>query len=512
MASKFTTLKRRPASVVVASAGLLLVASLGLIFAERCQAVREQTTRPRRVSAAREGQRVISVEKGDDLQAAINAARCGDTVSVQAPESFVGNFHLPVKPCTDADPVTIQSSRAGELPGGVRVTPAQAALMPKLLTPNSQPALSTLAGAHHYRLIGLEISTSAGQFLYDLVAIGDPSAAQNTQEKIPHHFTIDRSYIHTTPEGEVIRGLDINADDVQVTNSHISGFKSKSNADTQAILTFSCNGRHLIENNYLEAAGENYISGGADAKIQGMVPSDIVIRKNHFSKPLAWRGVYGVKNLLELKNARRVTIDGNVFEYSWSSGQAGYAIVFTPRNQEGGNPWATIEDVQFTNNTIRHAASGVQLLGTDNMYPSQVMKRVTIRNNLWEDINSSWGPGLANKMFLVIDGPEDVTIERNTIRGDASAFALSGKPAVRLKVRANAFSNGSIVSDIGNGRAALERYAPNAVVTGNLMESVLRPDLYPGGNTYTAEPSSRPPAGLGHDPGALGRAQAKDSP
>ena len=43
-----------------------------------------------------------------------------------------------------------------------------------------------------------------------------------------------------------------------------------------------------------------------------------------------------VKNLLELKNARRVTIDGNLFEYSWSSGQAGYAIVFTPRNQEGG--------------------------------------------------------------------------------------------------------------------------------------------------------------------------------
>ena len=34
-----------------------------------------------------------------------------------------------------------------------------------------------------------------------------------------------------------------------------------------------------------------------------------------------------VKNLLELKNAERVQIEGNVLENVWKAGQAGYAIV-----------------------------------------------------------------------------------------------------------------------------------------------------------------------------------------
>jgi hypothetical protein len=51
--------------------------------------------------------------------------------------------------------------------------------------------------------------------------------------------------------------------------------------------------------------------GGGDPAIPNLVPSDIEIRRNYFSKPLSWRvgdpsytGVtWLVKNLLELKNA-----------------------------------------------------------------------------------------------------------------------------------------------------------------------------------------------------------------
>jgi hypothetical protein len=62
-----------------------------------------------------------------------------------------------------------------------------------------------------------------------------------------------------------------------------------------------------------------------------VVPSDIEIRGNHFRKPLSWRmedpsyagTLWTVKNLLELKSARRVLIEGTCWSTaSWGGGRA----------------------------------------------------------------------------------------------------------------------------------------------------------------------------------------------
>ena len=42
---------------------------------------------------------------------------------------------------------------------------------------------------------------------------------------------------------------------------------------------------------------------------------------------------------------------------------AHYAIVFTPRNQDGGAPWSVVQQVQFTNNVVQHTASGFNIRG-----------------------------------------------------------------------------------------------------------------------------------------------------
>ena len=96
------------------------------------------------------------------------------------------------------------------------------------------------------------------------------------------------------------------------------------------------------------------------------------------------------KNLLEFKNAQRVTIDGNRFENNWSGDQPGYAIVLTPRNVAGRTPWSAVRDVTFTNNIVRHTAGAVNILGYDDTQPagSQITQRITIRNNLFYDIDS----------------------------------------------------------------------------------------------------------------------------
>ena len=118
--------------------------------------------------------------------------------------------------------------------------------------------------------------------------------------------------------------------------THIADIRL-TNGDSQAIAGWNGPGPFLITNNYLEATGENFLLGDSDPPIYGLVPSDVTFTRNTVSKRVTWRTQgYAVKNLIELKNAQRVTIDGNVLEYNWSGGQSGHAIMLTPRNQDGG--------------------------------------------------------------------------------------------------------------------------------------------------------------------------------
>ena len=123
--------------------------------------------------------------------------------------------------------------------------------------------------------------------------------------------------------------------------------------DTQAIGGWNGPGDYLIENNYLEATGENIAFGGADPAILGLTPTHIVIRGNTIEKPLSWRGsAWQVKNLFELKNARDVTVEQNLFQRNWLSAQSGFAIVLTGRNQDGGCPWCQVENVRLRRQAI----------------------------------------------------------------------------------------------------------------------------------------------------------------
>jgi hypothetical protein len=127
-------------------------------------------------------------------------------------------------------------------------------------------------------------------------------------------------------------------------------------------------------------------------------------------KPSRWL----VKNLFELKSARHVLIEGNVFEYNWLHGQVGYAILFTPRNQDGGAPWTVVEDVTFTNNIVRHVGAAVNILGTDDQHESGRARRITILNNLLVDVDGGkWGgPG---DFIQVGDAPTEITVDHNTV-------------------------------------------------------------------------------------------------
>src|SRR5260221_3900773 len=152
----------------------------------------------------------------------------------------------------------------------------------------------------------------------------------------------------------------MNGREMAVINSRLIDFKEVG-ADSQAVAGWNGPGPFKIFNNQLEAAGENVMFGGADPSIDGLVPADIEVTRNFMTKPLGWRmdtpGFEGtawtVKNLFELKNARRVLVDGNILEHNWAHAQNCFAILCIVRNQKGSAPWSVVENVTFANNVVR---------------------------------------------------------------------------------------------------------------------------------------------------------------
>ncbi len=431
---------------------------------------------------------VIQLDRNGDLQRALDRARPGDTIVLQAGAVYAGPFTLPVK--SGAEFITIQSSRTTELPEGVRVSPAQSALFAKLSS-DEGPIVSTEAGAHHYRFVGLEISTANDKVrVNDLVRLGDWHS-QTALESVPHHLVIDRSYIHGFPAQEVQRGIALNSAHTSITNSYISEIHGRG-YDTQAICGWNGPGPFKIINNYLEGAGENVMFGGADPKIRNLVPADIEIRENYFFKPLSWKTDdpsyagrhWTVKNLFELKNARRVIIDRNVFENHWVDAQPGPAILFTVRNDGGTAPWATIEDVTFTNNILRNSPAALNLLGTDDLKPSQRAKGLVISNNLFTGIKAT---------FLLMSGYLNVTISNNTHLQSGNIMTLYGDPSPGFVYENNITVRedrgyGVKGDATGEGSIALEQFAPGYKFRNNVIVGA-RESLYPANNFYPSSVS-----------------------
>ena len=434
----------------------------------------------------------LVVRPDGDLQAALDQARPGDVVVLEAGATYTGNFVLPAKDGSSTRPITIRSSTDDRrLPGPTeRVSPDDAPLLAKLTSGNSSPVLRTAPRASHWRILAVEFVGNGTTS--DIIALGDGSREQNDVSEIPTDLLLDRVLIRGHATKGQKRGIALNSGLTGIRNSYISDIKGVG-LETQAIAGWNGTGPYVIENNYLEAAGVNVLFGGADPTIPDLVPSDITIRRNLITKKVEWRNSsWAVKNLFELKNARRVLIEGNLLENNWVSAQVGYAVLFTVRNTDGRAPWATIEDVMFRNNIVRESSAGVNILGWDNTAESQTASKITIQNNLFTGINHKrWG---GNGVFLQIgNAPSEVTVDHNTIVQTGNVISAYGQgrqngsraiPGFRFTNNIAAHNAyGIIGTGTGIGMPAINAYFPDAVIVGNVLAGG-QPSRYPAGNFF----------------------------
>ena len=356
------------------------------------------------------------------VQAAINAAVLGDTIEVAAGETFTENITLPYK-STGSGWITIQSSNLHLLPAeGNRVSPSDAENMPKIQTNTGSDGsvVKTVSGStpsHHYKFIGIHFARSSGLTgqLTALFEIGIYGSSQNTREEVPHDFVIDRCYFHGEDGRSTRRGLQVNGENIVVSNSYFSKFH-ENGADSQAIMGWNGTKNVTIKNNFLEAAGENIMFGGADSEASDLFPQDIVVEHNYLYKPLSWKGSEPgpVKNLLELKSAKNVTIRYNILENNWAHGQNGTGVLFTVRNQDNTAPWSAVEDVLFEYNIIKNSDSAFNILTYDDESSgSETVKNILIKNNLF--VGSSSGGFLVNVLVTDANEPgENIVFDHNT--------------------------------------------------------------------------------------------------
>lgn len=433
----------------------------------------------------------ITVSAGADLQSALNNANCGDTIQLQAGATFTGSFMFPAKSCDDDHWIIVRTSADdSSLPvEGSRLTPCYAGVSrlpgrPAFHCASTNNALARLvmpasgngpiifaSGASHYRLTGLEITRTAGTgVVYALSSVVNGGTANN--------LILDRVWMHGTAQDETTRGVWLEGTTwVSIVDSFLTDFHciSASGActDAQAIaggIGSDPMGPYKIMNNFLEASGENIMFGGGYAT---GTPADIQVAENHMFKPLTWMkgqpGFVGgkngnpfvVKNLFELKNVKRIVLDGNIMENSWGGfSQAGFAILITPKNQAGNNgsnlcPICQVTDVTVRNGSISHVGAGLQIANalSDNGAVPLDGQRYSIHDITIDDIDGGKynGPGEFAQLSVAPGAPllQNVTINHVTAFPSYTLFIIGDMVSTSSRMKNVVFTN----SIVNAGRA-----------------------------------------------------------
>lgn len=353
------------------------------------------------------------------------AVVCGDTILLDAGSTYTAStFTEPALVCDSTHYVTWKSSAMASLPPeGTRISPCYAGVtslngrppyacpvtpgnyMAKVLsTSASNVAINFLPNTSFVRYMGLEITRPAGGG-----ETGDLTGLPNVGNI--DHVIFDRVWFHGDDNGDETNSA--------LKNNAVSYLASLDSyySSLYCIATIgTCTDAHAIAggsntinstqetvfkivNNFIEAAGENILFGGANSMT---TLADEEIRLNTFFKPRWWNpgdpsyfGGWGtghpplIKNCFELKNATLALVEGNTCQNVWAGfSQDGFAYLFTALVQNPGFcATCQVTNITFRYNTANSTCSAAQW--TDNFdtgAPAIAAGSWSIHDNAWDNL------------------------------------------------------------------------------------------------------------------------------
>jgi len=371
---------------------------------------------------------VTNVTPGQ-LQAALNAASCNPNgIILQLPQGSVDNesITMPVKSCATGQWIIVETAGLTLPSRGQRLDPSQfVGKMAKITQSQTNVyAVQTAPNApsNHYWFLNLEVEHT-GTDQGPVFDIGTPT---NSPANFPNYIIVDHCYIHGRATNQISRAVDINGSNIAVVDSYLSE-NHEVGFEAQGVAGYSSPGPILIQNNFIEGAGQGVFWGGSAIATNqppyNQFVDDSTIQNNFIYKPTAWKvgdpsyvGIHWtVKNLIEMKEGQRILIQNNVIENNWADAQTGNAILFTPTQQSG--PDTVLQDVTFQTNVVAHASGGFTITGRDATAAGDTMHRtdrILVQNNLFDDLKQSQWAGTGNFMQVSL-GVNALTVDHNTV-------------------------------------------------------------------------------------------------
>jgi hypothetical protein len=383
------------------------------------------------------------------VQAALAACAFGDSITLNAANTFDFSDQILPNRGAGASHIHIRSSLWALLPGpGVRVGPEHSGFMPKLRCAiGANSIFASASAAHHFRLLGLDLSNVPGNQAVDTFLYLDNRAplAANTA----HHMIVDRCYMHTAI-GDfgtygVKRCVSLGGIHMAVVDSYLDHQGPRAGTECHAIAAFGGAGPLKIRNNFLQASSINVLIGGAAPEPSLVITKDIEVWGNLYKKNPAWKylndpgGIANVKNLLEFKWGQRCVSGGGVFDTNWAGGQAGESILIGLQGEGLSPEWNKCTDIAFYDIDGKDWCGGFQLTERSNSGPPPDggyhdpafdVERVTICN-VRAQLTGEWANGNLDGVTAFHPSrlaPHDLLIDHATFGIKANARTAAFQP------------------------------------------------------------------------------------